>query len=405
MASPQNDHGPETMTPLPFRLSAILALLSSAATPALEAQTGWMPLSVDMGKNLTGPNRAAAIARLERIEALLKQVPELAHPDGFEIKPFFTGHRNRLGLNNSEHADYVVEYQFRIHFYVPKYEGNPAIGAIVFMVNGEESDPGWMDPQGRALHHEQARWPLTPYSVATYGVSASGLLQAGENFNVSSWFTPGRVFPWRPVTREEYYTAFIATAEGNNGEKRAQYEKRAEKTEYQRWLEAAPQRKEEREAAIATAARFQSKAAAESLRTALETAEKESGAALKQNESTEREESKTAFKGMDGVRAELARMTPAERQLPTILDGDPTRTQWTATGTSLRDKDTISQSVHRLLTPNYDFWRGRKSITEVRTIHVYMEGANNPLVTNAVYQAYKKFDWRALQALVDEPPQ
>src|SRR5678816_474669 len=80
------------------RHSATLVLLSSLATSALSAQTGWLPRAVEMGPNLTGANRAAAIARLESIERLLKQVPELAHPEGFEIRPFFTGHRNRLCL-------------------------------------------------------------------------------------------------------------------------------------------------------------------------------------------------------------------------------------------------------------------------------------------------------------------
>src|SRR4029078_6746059 len=90
------------------RHSPTLLLLSSLATSALSAQTGWLPRSVEMGPNLTGANRAAAIARLESIERLLKQVPELAHPEGFEIRPFFTGHRNRLGLNHSDQPDYCV---------------------------------------------------------------------------------------------------------------------------------------------------------------------------------------------------------------------------------------------------------------------------------------------------------
>jgi len=97
-------------------------------------------------------------------------------------------------------------------------------------------------------------------------------------------------------------------------------------------------------------------------------------------------------------------MTPAQRKLPAIVDNDPARTEWRATGASMRDRDTVTTTVHRVLTPNYDFWRARKSITEVRTIHVYFEGTSNPPVLNAVYQTLKKFDWRALAALVDQPP-
>src|SRR4029079_7326882 len=172
--------------------SATLWLFSSLATSPLSAQTVWLPRTVEMGPNLTGANRAAAIARLESIERLLKQVPELAPPNGFEIEPFLSGHRNRLGLNHSEHADYVVEYQYRIHFYVPKLTPEtPAIGVIVFMVNGDEGDQGWMDPQGRDILVEPARWPRVPSSIATYGVSASGALQAGGDFSLSGSLTAG----------------------------------------------------------------------------------------------------------------------------------------------------------------------------------------------------------------------
>jgi len=387
------------------RFPAILALVSCLATSPVAAQTGWLPRTVDMGKNLTGANRAAAIARLEQIEQLLKQVPELAHPDGFEIRPFFTGHRNRLGLNHSEHADYAVEYQYRINFFVPKFTpGTPAIGIIVFMVNGSEGDAGWMDPSGRDIITEQTRWPLIPYSVATYGVSASGTLQPSEDFSLSAWFTPGAELPWFPLSREDYYTAVIASAEGSHGERRAQYQKATEKTGYQRWLEEAPQRKKEREETIAAVAKFQPPEEVAKLRKSLEDAERESGEALKKNESDEREQAKTAFKSTDDVRAELARMTPEERKLPAILDNDPARTEWSATGASMRDRDAVSPTIHRILTPNYDFWRGRKSVTEVRTIHVYFEGTSNPPVLNAVYQTVKKFDWRALAALVDQSP-
>src|SRR5262245_55103350 len=97
------------------RRTAGLALLTLVSASAVGAQTGgWFPPTIDMGPNLKGANRAAALARLERIERLLKQIPELAHPDGFEIKPYFTGIRSRTGLNASEHADYAVEYLYRL---------------------------------------------------------------------------------------------------------------------------------------------------------------------------------------------------------------------------------------------------------------------------------------------------
>ena len=385
------------------RTSAVLLLLCGAHTATVDAQTGWLPRTVNMGPNLTGANRAAAIARLEAIERLVKQVPELAHPDGFEIRADFTGHRSRTGLNHSEHADYAVEYRYTMVFFAPKFTPSTfPHGAIVFMINSDGNYGGWVDPQGRDIIVEETRWPRTPFSVATYGVSASGILQAGEDFSLSAWFTPGGEFPWRAVSREDYYTAMIAHAEGNKGERRAEFRKNTEKTPYQRWLEEAPQRKKEREEALKALAQIQSAAEVAKLRKTMEDAERDAGEQFKKNETQDREDAKNAFSATDTMRAELNRMTPAQRKLPAILDTDPTRTEWNATGASMRDRDTINNSVHRVLTPNYDFWRARKSPADMRTVLVYLEGAPSPQVLNAVYQMYKKFDWRALAALVDQ---
>lgn len=60
--------------------------------------------------------------------------------------------------------------------------------------------------------------------------------------------------------------------------------------------------------------------------------------------------------------------------------------------------------VHRVLTPNYDFWRARRSLADVRTINVHFEATNNPAVQNAVYQTVKKLNWRAIAAMADESP-
>jgi hypothetical protein len=386
----------------------ILALVSSVTASAAGAQTGWLPRTVNMGPNLTGANRAAAIARLESIERLLKQVPELAHPEGFEIRPFFTGTRSRFGLNESEHSDYAVEYIYRINFFVPKLAPDvAATGTILFAVNANEN-MGYgdlVDSRGGILFVEQSRWPLIPFSVATYGVSGSGRLQPGEDFSLWAWFTPGGELPWRAVSREDWYNGLLASYEGKNGDKRAAIEKLTEKTPYQRWLEEAPKRKADREEVLKTLARVQPPADVAKLRKELEEAERDAGEQLKKGENDDRERDKSMFRNSDDLRAELNRMTPEQRKLPAIIDTDPTRTEWRATGSSMRDRDTLTATVHRVLTPNYDLWRARKSVADVRTINVFFEGAPSPVVTNAIYQTVKKFDWRALAALVDQPPE
>ncbi len=388
--------------------SACLTLASCLTTSVVSAQAGWLPRTVNMGPNLTGANRAAAIARLESIERLLKQVPELAHPEGFEIRPFFNGTRSRFGLNQSDHADYAVEYIYRITFFVPKLAPDvAATGTILFAVNANENmgHGDLVDSRGGIIFLEQQRrWPLIPFSVATYGVSASGTLQAGEDFSLWAWFTPGGELPWRAVSREDYYNGLIASSEGKNGEQRAAFEKLTEKTPYQRWLDEAPKRKADREQILKTLEQVQPPGDVAKLRKEMEDAERDAGEQFKKTENDDRERDKSMFKPTDDMRAELNRMTPAQRKLPAISDADPARTEWRATGSSMRESDTVTATVSRVLTPNYDFWRARNSLAEVRTINVYFEATSIPPVRNAVYQALKKFDWRALAALVDQPP-
>ena len=93
--------------------------------------------------------------------------------------------------------------------------------------------------------------------------------------------------------------------------------------------------------------------------------------------------------------------------MPTILDYNSEA--YRATGVYLRDRDTVAAGISRVLTPNYDFWRARRSPVEVRDIEVHISaivGCCNPPpppIHNALWQTYKKLDWRALAALLDQP--
>ena len=384
-----------------------MMLLCCAMVSTANAQNRWLPRYVDMstGSNITGANRTAAIPPLEAIERLVKQVPELAHPDGFEIGSSFTAATKRRGPNDSVHPEYVTEYRLHVAFYYPKRVPMTDPNAdILFVVNADDNAAGWLDAQGRHVIVEEGRWPKWPYSIVTYGSSPSGTLQAGEIFQATAWFTVGGEFPWIPMSREDYYNAVILSAEGKNGEKRAAFKKATEKTGYERWLEEAPKRKQEREEVTKGIAQV-APAEAAKLRAELEKAEREAGENFKKSEGEDRERAKTAFKSTDDMRAELNRMTPAQRKLPAIIDNDPsTRTEWMATGASMRDRDTVSQTVHRVFTPNYDFWRARKSPVEVRTIAVHIQASDaHPPVLSAIWQTHKKFDWKALAALVDQP--
>lgn len=384
---------------------AIAILLTGAGARAAAAQPGWLPRVVNMGANLTGANREAAVAHLESVERLLKDVPEFAHPRGFEVKPYFTGMGRRTGQGDTEHSNYVVQYFFRVNFFAPSFAASKnAIGAIIIGINADENMRGDLDPQGRTIFVEQSRWPLLPYAVATYGVSPSGALQPTEDFSLWAWYTAGGQLPWLPVSREDYYNSIIASAEGNHGERRAEYQKANEKTPYQQWIAEAPQRKKDREETLKAVAAVQTPAEVAKLRKAMEDAEREAGEQFAKNEHQDREDATSAFAPTDKMRAELNRMTLAQRKMPAIVDTDPSKTEWRATGASMRDRDTVTTTVHRVLTPNYDFWRARRSPAEVRTINVYFEASSNPAVQNAVYQAVKKLNWRALAAMTDQAP-
>jgi hypothetical protein len=59
-----------------------------------------------------------------------------------------------------------------------------------------------------------------------------------------------------------------------------------------------------------------------------------------------------------------------------------------------------------VLTPNYDFWRARRSPVDVRSINVHIGIAGTglyPNVRNALLQTFRKLDWAAFNQLLDAP--
>ncbi|MGH7467453.1 MAG: hypothetical protein ACRENP_05650 [Longimicrobiales bacterium] len=81
-----------------FGVAAAAALYLALVVPASAHQqapaagrSGWLPRHTKIGGKLTNAERAAAVARLEQIERILLQIPELARPQGFEIMSNFEG--------------------------------------------------------------------------------------------------------------------------------------------------------------------------------------------------------------------------------------------------------------------------------------------------------------------------
>ena len=165
------------------------AVLCCSTLSTIDAQTGWLPRGVNLGPNITGANSAAVLARIDAIERLVKQVPELAHPNGFEIRSSVEGGGRRTGAGSSQHADYALQYVYRIDFFSPSLAANKtAIGAIVFAVNADENVRAWVDAQGRDIYVEGLRWrPPMPSSIATFVASPSGAtVQNGDDFTLDA---------------------------------------------------------------------------------------------------------------------------------------------------------------------------------------------------------------------------
>ena len=96
-------------------------------------------------------------------------------------------------------------------------------------------------------------------------------------------------------------------------------------------------------------------------------------------------------------------MSAAERRMPALIDNRGKAAG--ATGRALADPN--DPTALRVLTPNYDFWRARKSPDEVRAINVRLQASGahcaNPAVKRALWQVYQNLDWAALNRMLAIP--
>jgi hypothetical protein len=211
---------------------------------------------------------------------------------------------------------------------------------------------------------------------------------------------------WTTVTRQEFYEAMIFGAEGRDGAELAALASALEKSPFQLWMEGAEQRRIDRENALQAAAQVQPPAEVASLRQQLEAFEREMTESLRAAEAEDRERAREAIaQGLGGnaIRAELASMTPAQRNLPALV-APPSLDGPNATGVTMADRDV--PGAQRVLAHDLDFWRARRSPVEVRSIAMnYRDygtcGVEN--VSKAVLQAHDALDWAALSRLLASP--
>jgi hypothetical protein len=375
----------------------------------------WLERDVRRFTNVTAAQQAEAIAVLDRIERILKQVPELANPEGYEIRPGVAGGARQQGPDGRELPGTVVEYGLGLMFFVPSRaiagEGSYCISVVV---NGRQSGT-LRDEAGREIYIENERGrPSTNPDISDGRVPRKATQVYGELWNVRGersiadvlFVTAGQL-PWKPVSREEYYRAVLFDLEGANGEKLAEFRVGLQKTPYQQWMEGAAQRKADREAALAQLKGVLPDSALENMRRTQESTEREVTEKLKNDETTDREQNSDAhtksFAFRDSILVELARMTPEERRTPayiskTTADG-PRATGWNLTTDS-------TPPNWRVLTPDFDFYRIRRSPVEVRSINVHISMTLSclaPKIQDTLWKLYHTLDWAAINDLLETP--
>jgi hypothetical protein len=378
------------------RIAVGIVLLSSAGPSALAQRApapSW-PLTQPANLGGTPAERATMMAAVAEIERILRRVPELARPNGFEIMTNVGGGVSPLG------DGWPLSYSFRLFFFAPSKEiaghGADCIEVRVNAPHGNYDRFQMWDAAGRRFNVEDSIGEPKPGSTVVHlGLRWTSDTAGGRGAYIN--FTTGGKFPWVPVTREEYLRTQILYAEGKTGDQETSLRKRLEKTEYERWVENAAERKKNRDDAIAIALQVQGRVAADELRKIVEQDEREITERLKAADEEERKRNKeflaTETEG-NRLRAEIAAMSPAERKSPAKVH---------AHGPLVPADDPEGQ---RILTPDPDFWRVRRSRAEVHLITVAFHPQGTcarPAVREALWKAYNTIDWLAFKRIVDAP--
>ena len=404
------------------RAVMILLSLGALTTPAPAMQAApesrapgrWLPHEGSLTGGLTAAQRTEAMALLERFERMVKQIPELAHPDGFEIQPIISGGARQHGTDFRDLPGSVVEYSLGLRHYRPTRalagEGSTCLSITV---NSRQSGT-IRDAEGRPIYIESNRaTPSTDPNISDSRVARKATQVYGALWNVARersgvnvLFVSAGDLPWKPVSREEFYKANVLELEGPNGEKQAAFRNALEKTPYEEFMEGAAQRKKDREAAAAQLKGIVPDAQIEKFRQTQEETERELGEKLKKDEARHRTQNNEAltrsFEYRDNVSAELARMTPEERRMPAYINNVATGPS--ATGWTITSDDT--PPAWRVLTPNFDFYRARRSPVEARSITVSMSMSftcNAQKIRQAIWKAYHTLDWEAINQLLETP--
>lgn len=358
---------------------------------------GWEPPRVRLdGMNATAAEKAYARAKLEEIERIIVQVPEIGNPE-FRIREDFSGFYASAPKPNT-----ILQYQLQVVVGTSQEAMSSLCVIFEAVVNKTPVGSSDADELGRGVNFEELYGTQRPGASVVW----RKLLPPRDPSFEYVVFAPDDDPPWTPLTREEFRRWQIFTAEGKNGEKKLAYRQSLEKTMYDRFMDEAPRRKKEREELAAGLKALKPAAEVDSLIREMENGEREAAANMKADDAEERAKNKALLNAPwigDLLRADISAMTPEERKQTAYVRAAIRNDLGYDLGTA-----TDTPFVVRVSRNNMDHWRARRSRTEVRSIELRFHGLCTkepppPAAHRALWALYNKIDWAAIKRLVDAP--
>jgi hypothetical protein len=371
---------------------------SAQAGSAPSPGPGWQPRTSALATPafpVTPTELAAAIERLEAVEAVLRRVPVLTNPREFEVG----GHlrwidRGRFADSPGPNRGELFSYQYRLRFYSPSFAAAPEATAVLVVTFNEyvALATGAFVPFGQVARTEEGAIYVEPIRVRPLpgmppGTMVYGQLEQGVQSMTRVVLAVGDELPLLPVSAERFLTAIIAEQEPAERAIDA-----SQGSAYEQWLSEASNREKMLEQMPPEA------------RAKIEATWRAVGEKLKAQQAGDREllASSRRLAIAPQLRARLAAMTAEQRAAPAWLANR------TGNGTyALVPPGT--PDAGRLIALNPAFFRSTGSRVVVRLINVYLEqsepherGAGvNQAVNRAMYAIYETLDWAALARILE----
>ena len=339
---------------------------------------------------ITPAELGTAIHVLTVIEDAFFKIPELAHPDGFEVAPSMGG----FGPNES-----LLHYGYDVMFFVPTQkiagEGSACIRVLVNNgpgpgVNGME---GYRDDRGSFFFEDPRGDPIPGATHVWNHISPT------ERSSLAVMFATGNRSPLEPVSGERFQRAKVAFFERFRSSVQRE-------TPYDRWMAEAPRRKADREGMRTT---LPSAEAATVIKN-LEDAEREGTARLKAADPADRAENARLlgiYTGMvERAQARLATLTAAERAAEAWVErrAEPPPGAYTSAGDLMPLVSSSTPLAARVLVPRPEVYQGHRLRVAPRVIQVLLSASltcQYPAIQRAIYQAQSQLDWAAVERLVN----